>query len=194
MSHITEETLSWFLSWQMQTLASWFFCLLCMLAFCSGMCVCAKLLQLCLTLYDLMDCSPPGSSVHGILQARILQWGACPPPGDLPDPGIKPVSLKSPTLVGRFFTTVPPGKPSILQKDLWKAPSLYVPRIITTRKNNHFFGRDLEKSLRGQFAVCCIHLCSCVSVMNAVRVPYGGSAKPGLSKPEGLRVEALVFQ
>ena len=156
--------------------------------------MCAKLLQLCLTLYDLMDCSPPGSSVHGILQARILQWGACPPPGDLPDPGIKPVSLKSPTLVGRFFTTVPPGKPSILQKDLWKAPSLYVPRIITTRKNNHFFGRDLEKSLRGQFAVCCIHLCSCVSVMNAVRVPYGGSAKPGLSKPEGLRVEALVFQ
>ena len=156
-------------------------------------CVCAKLLQLCLTLCDLMDCSLPGSSVHGILQARILQWGACPPPGDLPDPGIK-MSLKSPTLVGRFFTTVPPGNPSILQKDLWKAPSLYVPKIITSRKNNQFFGTDLEKSLRGHFAVCCIHLCSCVSVMNAIMVPYGGSAKPGLSKPEALRVEALVFQ
>jgi len=39
-----------------------------------------------------MDCSPPGSSVHGILQARILKWVACPPPGDLPDPGIEPVS------------------------------------------------------------------------------------------------------
>ena len=35
-----------------------------------------------------------------------------PPPGDLPDPGIKPVSLMSPALVGRFFTTEPPGKPS----------------------------------------------------------------------------------
>ena len=37
---------------------------------------CAKSLQLCLTLGDIMDCSPPGSSVHGILQARILEWVA----------------------------------------------------------------------------------------------------------------------
>ena len=35
-------------------------------------CMCAKSLQLCLTLYDATDCSLPGSSVHGILQARIL--------------------------------------------------------------------------------------------------------------------------
>ena len=34
--------------------------------------------QLCLTLCDPMDCSPPGSSVHGILQARILEWIAIP--------------------------------------------------------------------------------------------------------------------
>ena len=32
--------------------------------------------QLCLTLYDPMDCSPPGSSIHGIFQARVLEWGA----------------------------------------------------------------------------------------------------------------------
>ena len=50
-------------------------------------------------------CSPPGSSVHGILQARILEWVACPPPGDLPDPGIKPTSLMSLELAGGFFTT-----------------------------------------------------------------------------------------
>ena len=37
--------------------------------------VCPKLLQ-CPTLCDDMDCSPPGSSVHGILQARILEWAA----------------------------------------------------------------------------------------------------------------------
>ena len=43
-----------------------------------------------------MDCSPPGSFVHGILQARILDGLPFPPPGDLPDPGIEPVSLKSP--------------------------------------------------------------------------------------------------
>ena len=35
----------------------------------------AKSLQLCPTLRDPMDCSPPGSSVHGILQARVLEWG-----------------------------------------------------------------------------------------------------------------------
>ena len=34
--------------------------------------------QLCLTLCNLMDCSPPGFSVHGILQARILEWVAMP--------------------------------------------------------------------------------------------------------------------
>ena len=38
----------------------------------------AKSLQSCLTLCDLMDCSPPGFSVHGILQARILEWAAMP--------------------------------------------------------------------------------------------------------------------
>ena len=52
--------------------------------------VCA---QSCLTLRDPMDCSPPGPFVHGILQARILEWVAFPPLGDLPDPGIKHVSL-----------------------------------------------------------------------------------------------------
>ena len=39
-------------------------------------CVCAKSLQLCLTLCDPMDQSPSGSSVHGVLQARILEWVA----------------------------------------------------------------------------------------------------------------------
>ena len=47
-------------------------------------CICMKVevkvlvAQLCLTLCDPMDCSPPGSSVHGILQARILEWIAIP--------------------------------------------------------------------------------------------------------------------
>ena len=51
------------------------------------------------------DCSPPGSSVHGILQARILEWLPWPPPGDLPDPGIEPTSLMPPALAGGLFTT-----------------------------------------------------------------------------------------
>ena len=66
-------------------------------------CVCAQSLQSRPTLCDLLDCNPPGSSVHGILQARILHWVAFPPSGDLPDPGIEPVSLISPSLVGRVL-------------------------------------------------------------------------------------------
>ena len=54
------------------------------------------------TLCDSMDCSQTGSSVHGILQARILVWLPLPFPGDPPDPGIKPESLMSPALAGRF--------------------------------------------------------------------------------------------
>ena len=42
-----------------------------------------------------LDRSPPGSFVHGILQASILEWVAIPSPGDLPDPGIE---LRSPAL------------------------------------------------------------------------------------------------
>ena len=55
--------------------------------------LCAKSLQLCLTRCDPVERSPPGSSVHGTLQARILGRLPCPPPGDLSDPGIKPTSL-----------------------------------------------------------------------------------------------------
>ena len=65
--------------------------------------------QLCLTLCDPMDCSPPGSSVHGILQARILEWGAIPFSGELPNPGIEP---ESPALQVESLPSGPPGKPS----------------------------------------------------------------------------------
>ena len=61
-------------------------------------------------LCDPMDYSPPGSSVHGILQARIPEWLPSPPPGEIPDPGIKPASLAPPALAGGVFITGP-GKP-----------------------------------------------------------------------------------
>ena len=54
-----------------------------------------------------MDYSSPGSALHGILQARILEWVAMLSPGDLPGPGIEPTS---PALAGRFFTTESLGK------------------------------------------------------------------------------------
>ena len=56
-----------------------------------------------------MDCSLPGSSVHGILQARILEWVAMPSSEDLLDPAIKPVSPASPALQADFLPTEPLG-------------------------------------------------------------------------------------
>ena len=57
--------------------------------------------QSCLTLFDSMDCSPPGSSVHGILQARVLEWVAMPSSRVSSWPRDQtPVSH----IVGRFFT------------------------------------------------------------------------------------------
>ena len=67
--------------------------------------------QLCLTLCDPMDCSPPGFSVPGIFQARILESLlslGLSSPGDLPDPGIEP---RSPALQADSLPPELPGKP-----------------------------------------------------------------------------------
>ena len=69
-------------------------------------CMRAKSLQSCSTLCDPMDYSPPGSPVLGILQAKEYWSGLpCPPPGDLPDLGLKPLSLMSPAMASGLFTT-----------------------------------------------------------------------------------------
>ena len=65
-------------------------------------CMCDMLLQSCLTLCNPVDCSPSGSSVCGILQARTLEWVSMSSPGDLPDSGIKSTSLMSPALAVLF--------------------------------------------------------------------------------------------
>ena len=55
----------------------------------------AKLLQLCPTRCDPVDCSPPDSMSMGFSRQEYWNGLPCPPPGDLPDPGIKPASLVS---------------------------------------------------------------------------------------------------
>ena len=52
-----------------------------------------------------MDRAMQGSSIHGILQARILEWVSMPFPRDLLNLGIKSASLASPPLADGFFTT-----------------------------------------------------------------------------------------
>ena len=78
--------------------------------------------QSCPTLCDPMDYSLLGSSAHGIFQARMLSGLPFPSLGDLPNPGIKPTSLISPVLAGRFFTTAPPGSPYQIWHD-WQVYS-----------------------------------------------------------------------
>ena len=66
--------------------------------------------QPCLTCCNPMGYSLPGSSIYGIFQVGLLKCVAISYSRDLPDPGIKPTSLASPTLAGGFFTSAPPGK------------------------------------------------------------------------------------
>ena len=65
--------------------------------------------QTCPKLCNPMDCSLPGSSVHGDSPGKNIGSGLpCPPPGDLPNPGIKP---RSPALQADSLPAEPPGKP-----------------------------------------------------------------------------------
>ena len=99
-----------------------------------------------------MDCCLPGSSVRGILQARILAWVALPSSGDLFNPGIDP--LTSPTLTGGFFTT----------HTTWEAPSPHsplVPNMVSTPKGNHIPCREslpISPSTRPWQPLICICL------------------------------------
>ena len=75
-------------------------------------CMHAKSLQFCQTLQP-MDCSPPGSCDHGILQARILEWLAISSSRESAQPRERTASPIAPALADRFFTT----------SATWEAPS-----------------------------------------------------------------------
>ena len=70
------------------------------------------------TVSDPMDCSPPDSSVHGISRQEYWHGLPFPPLGDLFDSAIEFTSLAPPALADRFFTTVPPVKPT-------ESPTMY---------------------------------------------------------------------
>ena len=96
--------------------------------------MCVLVTHLFPILCDPMDSSSPGSSVHGILQTRILEWVAIPSPGDLPDPGIEP---RSPALQADSLPSEPPGKP-ILSKQTYSVP------IILKKKSSLEFLRSFH--------------------------------------------------
>ena len=109
----------------------------------------AKSLHCYPILCDPIHCSPPGSSVHGILQARILGGLLCPSPGDLPHPEIERASLMSPALAGRFFTT----------SAMWEGLPWYPKRVQSLGESSPWeawprprLGDDLQSSTSG--ALC----------------------------------------
>ena len=93
---------------------------------------CAQSLQSCATLCDPTDCSPLGSSVHRILQARIVEWVAISYSKGSSRPRDQTcVSC----IAGAIFTTEPPGKPfSLLEHVIWfkcwVRPSLFKPLVL----------------------------------------------------------------
>ena len=91
-------------------------------------CIGAKSLQLYQTLWDLMGCSPPGFST-GFFRQEYWSGLLCSLPGDLPNPGIKPMCLPFPALVGRFFTTHLVVKCTALLNSLFKSKVILTLRV-----------------------------------------------------------------
>ena len=90
----------------------------------------------CLTLCNPMNCSPPGSSVHGISQAKILEWVAISSSRGSSQSWIEPESLG---LAGGLFTAEPPGKPQPSDyslRTLHDNITLYVKEALKAIKTN----------------------------------------------------------
>ena len=105
--------------------------------YCVWVCVCESLRSRP-TPCDPLDCSLPGSSLHGILLARLLDGLPFPSLGDPPNLGINPVSLTFPALTGRFFTTkchLESALPAIRSSYCrWESP-FFCFSVINTSKN-----------------------------------------------------------
>ena len=127
------------------------------------MCVCL-VAHSCLTLWDPLDCSPPGSSVHGILQARILEWVTMPSSrGSLQPRNQTHVSYVSESRRQVLYHQCHLGNPlPILNSHSWSTPSYlsfcplrylfqgpaYCPKLETVGVGtNHLFGRSCLETM-----------------------------------------------
>ena len=86
-----------------------------------------KVARSCLTL-----CNPVDYAVHGIVQARILEW-VVPSPGDLPNPGIEP---RSPALQVDFVPAEPQGKPKNTNTNIGVCSLFLLQQIFPTQESN----------------------------------------------------------
>ena len=97
----------------------------------------SKLLQPCPTLCDPVDCNPPGSSVHGVLQ----YWSGlrCPSPGNLPDLRIEPTFLTYPALQVGSLPLVPPRKHLFTPSNMcmFNSKNHYLPACVVVQLPSH---------------------------------------------------------
>ena len=101
---------------------------------------CAKSLQSCPSLCDHMDCSPPGSSIHGVLQARILEWVAMPSSrSSWPSDWTTPCLLYLLHWQGSSLPLGPPGKPHAIPLALYKHVLLLWITHTHTRTHTHTY-------------------------------------------------------
>ena len=85
-------------------------------------CACTQRLWFCLSLWDPMDCSPPGSSVHGLLQARILEWVAMPSSRESSQPKDQTHVSCISCIAVEFFTHWTMGKPA----PIWTSLQIWI--------------------------------------------------------------------
>jgi len=110
-----------------------------------GKCCCWWVTELGPTLCNPMDCSLSGSSVHGISQARVLEWVAISYSSGSSQPGVRLASL---ALAGGFFTTEPPGKPwqeTRLWLSLAHSDCLLNPRVLHISQANLDHSKHAKK-------------------------------------------------
>ena len=107
-----------------------------------------------------VDHSPPGSSVHGILQVRKLEWAAMPSSRDLPDPGIQPMSLTAPALAGGYFTTSTtweaPYDPAIPPLYIYLKETITLTLIFTTYEVADIYAVSREKAMAPPLQYSCL--------------------------------------
>ena len=159
-----------------------------------GMCVRAKLLQWCPTLYDPMNCSPPGSSVHGILQARILEWVAMPFSRGSSCPRIEPRLLHLLHWQAGSLPLAPPGKPSI--HIIYTFSSII---LLLTFLRSHIKREYLAGSIYMNFvglsvsAAAAKSLQSCPTLCDPIDSGPPGSPVPGILQARTLEWVAISF-
>ena len=116
-------------------------------------CYVASVVPNCVTLWTVAP--PPSSSVPGISQARILEWIAILFSRGSPNPGIKPRTLVSPALAGRFFTTSATWEVRLSHQDLIILQSEEEPMLEKGKHGSCFYlGYHLRVLLRNWLWDC----------------------------------------